>query len=633
MTQTPDLLTVLGAAVATLTTDTIFVIDAETLRVVHANAAFSRVFGYSVEEAASLSMYDLIESEREVVEENLAWLVASGELTLGVRPYRRKDGGVVELDSRVGTTVVNGRTLYCVVSRDATGSREAERSLRESEQRFHALAEAAFEGIAFTERGHVVDGNQRLAELLGAPLSEVIGRPVLDFVATESRDKVERHFRTGRGEPYSHDLIRVDGRVIPVEVQAKSIRVAEREIRVTAIRDISVRRNLEEQLRLAQRMESVGRLAGGVAHDFNNILTVILSLVDILSSRPQNESDLEDLQEIGRAAERAAQLTGQLLAFARKQIVEPKLLDLNDLVRDIEKMLRRLIGEDIELVLACAPKLGRVRADPGQIGQVLMNLAVNARDAMPAGGTLTLETGAVVLGEDYVANHPDSRPGEHVVLSVSDTGAGMDRATLARVFEPFFSTKEAGKGTGLGLAVCYGIVKQSGGSIWAYSEPGRGTTFKIYLPTVDGEAETEDQGPAPASRAGVESVLLVEDDDMVRSVALRVLSAQGYRVSSAANGAQAIALFTELGGKVDLLVTDVVMPQMSGKALADELLRQRPTLKVLYTSGYTENTIVHQGIVDPGIHFLEKPYVPAELARRVRRILDGVSAQVARQPE
>jgi CheY-like chemotaxis protein len=369
-------------------------------------------------------------------------------------------------------------------------------------------------------------------------------------------------------------------------------------------------------------MESVGRLAGGVAHDFNNLLTVILSLANFLSDRSTSTRDREDLGEIESAALRAAELTQQLLAFARRQIVEPRVLDLNELVTSLDKMLRRVIGEDIELATIAMPNLGRIRADPGRIEQVLMNLVVNARDAMEGGGKLTIETANVELGADYAANHPDVEPGSYVMLSVSDTGGGMDARTMTKIFEPFFTTKVPGKGTGLGLATCYGIVRQSGGSIWVYSEVGKGSTFKVYLPRVSDVAQALSRPPASAAAHGQETLLVVEDDEMVRRVAVRILRAKGYVVHETGDPRAALAIFDQLGRAVDLLVADVVMSGMSGKDLADRLRGMKHDLRVLYTSGYTENTIVHHGVVDPDVNFLAKPYLPEDLARCVREALD-----------
>ena len=612
------LLGVVGGAVMALGSDVVFVLDAETSAVVQANRAFRRVFGYEAAELPALRLADLALDAAALD----SVLPASGEGELGVRDFRRKSGAVFALEARAITTAVAGRRYHCLVGCDQTQRREAERARAESELRLRTFVDSAFEGLTVTDHGRIVDGNARLAELLGAPLSSLVGRSVMDFIAPESASRVVPRLQSGAPQSYEHMCLRADGSKFPVEVQAKTIELGGQSLRITAIRDISERRSLEEQVRQAQRMESIGRLAGGVAHDFNNLLTVILSLVRLLTRVPRSAADRDDLEQIQTAAERAAELTQQLLAFARRQIVEPQSVDLNELVTRIDKMLRRLIGEDIQLTTLPESRIGRIRADPGKIEQVLMNLAVNARDAMEDGGKLTIETANVELGEDYAANHPEVRPGRYVMLSVSDTGAGMDGETMAHIFEPFFTTKKDGKGTGLGLATCYGIVKQSGGSIWVYSEVGKGTTFKVYFPHFVDEAMPVPPPAVQAAPSGTETLLVVEDDEMVRRLAVRILRGQGYVVHDTGDPVDALAMFDRLGGAVDLLVTDVVMAGMSGRELANQLRARRAGLKVLYTSGYTENTIVHHGVVDAGVNFLEKPYVPDELARRVRDVLD-----------
>jgi len=389
--------------------------------------------------------------------------------------------------------------------------------------------------------------------------------------------------------------------------------------------DITERKALEMQLLQAQKMEAVGLLAGGVAHDFNNVLTAIAGYAELLrEDLPGDDARRGDLEEILRATDRAAALTRQLLAFSRRQVLAPRVLDLNTVVASVDNMLRRLIGADVALRTALASDLGAVRADPGQLEQVIMNLVVNARDAMPRGGKLTIETANAELDESYALEHPAVVAGPFVMLAVSDSGVGMDAATQARIFEPFFTTKEKGKGTGLGLATVYGIVKQSGGNIWLYSEPGRGTTFKIYLPRVDQPLELP--APTPASREtprGTETVLLVEDDEAVRTLARKMLASHGYTVLAAPSGADALELAASHAGPIHLLVTDVVLPGMSGRELAARFQSVRPGLKVLYTSGYTDEAIVHHGVLDPGIAFLQKPFTSGALARKVRETLDS----------
>ena len=388
--------------------------------------------------------------------------------------------------------------------------------------------------------------------------------------------------------------------------------------------DVTEQRQNEEQLRVAHRMESVGRLAGGIAHDFNNLLTVIINHTAFAAKDVGKEDPLQaDLAQIGKAAERATFLTRQLLAFSRKQVLKPQILDLNKIVGGMEEMLRRLLGEDIDLAVGLAMGLGKVMADPGQIEQVVMNLAVNARDAMPDGGKLTIETAYVELDDAYSSQHVGMKPGPHVMLSVSDTGCGMDERTRARLFEPFFTTKQTGKGTGLGLATVYGIVKQSGGNIWVYSEPGHGTTFKVYLPRELSAKETAERGPqVTTGAAGAETILVVEDEGAVRNLAKRILDGAGYTVLTAANGGEALGICGKQQGSVGLVLTDVVMPGMNGKELADRLASLCPNLRVLYMSGYTDDAIVHRGVLAPGTHFIGKPFNAADLTRMVREVLD-----------
>ncbi|HEY1178936.1 MAG TPA: ATP-binding protein, partial [Phytomonospora sp.] len=394
--------------------------------------------------------------------------------------------------------------------------------------------------------------------------------------------------------------------------------------------DITERKQLEEQFRQAQKMEAVGQLAGGVAHDFNNLLAVMTSYTGmLLADLPADDPARADLEEIRRAAERAAGLTRQLLAFSRQQVLQPRILDVNAVVRDLEKMLARVLREDVRLETALTPTLGRVHADPGQLEQVIVNLAVNARDAMPAGGMLTIETADVELDEAYCRARADVTPGPYVMLAVSDTGVGMDAATQARIFEPFFTTKDVGKGTGLGLSTVYGIVKQSGGHVAVYSEPGLGTTFKVYLPRAStSPAGRPRSGSHPALHHGSGTVLLVEDDAQVRAAARRILARAGYTVLEAASGPEALRLCAERpqsAGPIDLLLTDMVMPEMGGRELAARVRVLHPAAATAFMSGYTADAVLRHGVVDPGSVFIQKPFTPETLTQKVREGLSGVA--------
>ncbi len=393
--------------------------------------------------------------------------------------------------------------------------------------------------------------------------------------------------------------------------------------------DITEHAQLQSHFLQAQKMESVGTLAGGIAHDFNNLLTVINGTADlVLSDLADGDPLHEDLNQIRNAGQRAAALTRQLLAFSRKQILRAEVLDLNAVVADMHGMLQRLLGERIELVVRPAKGLAAVKADRGQIEQIVMNLSVNARDAMPEGGALTIETHNVDLDAEYAAVHPSAVPGPHVLLAVSDAGVGMDAETLTRIFEPFFTTKESGRGTGLGLSTVYGIVKQSGGTVWVYSEPGRGSTFKIYLPQVSERAQVVRAAPAAKTTRGTETILVVEDEESVRMLAARVLEAAGYTVLKAANAEEALALVAGQSGTVHLMLTDVVMPGMTGRELAIRLADSRPAMKVLYTSGYTDDVALRHGVIDDSAEFIGKPYTMSQLTRKVREVLDSTPPPV-----
>jgi two-component system cell cycle sensor histidine kinase/response regulator CckA len=419
---------------------------------------------------------------------------------------------------------------------------------------------------------------------------------------------------------------RKDGKPITVNLTGRPAWDLEGKLKYFEViaEDITERKVLEAQLRQSQRMESVGRLSGAIAHDFNNLLCVIIGYTGVLEERFDGTlQSRKNLEEIRKAAQRAASLTRQLLAFSRKQVLEPKILNLNSVVADMSKMLRRLIGENIELTTLLDPALGRVKADHGQIEQVIMNLAVNARDAMPDGGNLIIETSTVELGEDYVKRHPTTVPGRYVMLSVSDTGTGMDKETQSHIFEPFFTTKPKDKGTGLGLAVVYGVVKQSGGHISVNSQVKKGTIFKTYLPLVN-DALEEPQHKSPAKAVdGSETVLLVEDEEALRSLIRDVLEQSGYTVLESSNGGEALEIARRYRGPIHVLLTDVVLPGVSGRVIAEKISACSPDTKVLFMSGYTDSIIAAQGVIEEGMFLIQKPFAPGELRSKIRTVLDS----------
>jgi PAS domain S-box-containing protein len=503
-----------------------------------------------------------------------------------------------------------------------------------SEGRYRALMEQANDAILILEPGHrVLEANLRAEQLLGRPRSEIVGRHYHEFVApdeqADSARLQEQLLTTGTLRVEQRQMMRPDGTRVSVEVSASVVHLGEESAVFTILRDITERERLEAQLLQSQKMESMGRLAGGIAHDFNNLLGIITGYGGLLRKRISADPQLAKyVEDIVKAADRAAGLTRQLLAFSRKQVLQPQILDLNVVVGETEKMLRRLIGEDIQLVTVCDEHVGAVRADPGQMDQVLVNLAVNARDAMPQGGRLTIETGNVVLDRAYAGQHAGVEPGPYVMLAVSDTGHGMAPDVQVRVFEPFFTTKEPGKGTGLGLATVHGIVKQSGGHIWVYSEPGQGTTFKIYLPRADApptgvERSVEDE----RLPHGSETILLVEDETSLRNLIRECLEATGYTVLEARHGAEALEISERHRSPIRLLLTDVVMPLMSGRKLAEELRASRPEIRVLYMSGYTDDAVVLHGVLAAEVAFLQKPFTTEMLARRDREVLDAPTGE------
>jgi two-component system cell cycle sensor histidine kinase/response regulator CckA len=538
---------------------------------------------------------------------------------------------------QLAIAIENAR-LFGRAKQEIAERKRAEEALRESEAKYRTLIERMSEGLLQVDNDDVIQFvNDRFCEMVGYSREELLGKAASELLLKdEDQEFIEEHLNTYETpDQYETRLKKKSGETIWVQVGVAPAVDADGQV-IGSVRihtDITERKRaeemrakLEEHLRQSQKMEAVGTLAGGIAHDFNNLLTAIMGYTGlVLDELTPDDARYNDIQGIQKTAQRAADLTRQLLAFARRQIVELRILNLNELILNMGKMLRRLIGENIELVTLPGPNLGLVKVDPGQFEQVLVNLAINARDAMPNGGKLTIETANVTLDLDYVQQHAEVIPGEYVMLAVSDNGIGMTEEVKSHIFEPFFTTKEVNRGTGLGLATCFGIIKQSDGHIWVYSEPGQGTTFKVYLPRID-EAETVslfrhvESGDLPR---GSETVLLVEDEAAVRDLAARMLRQQGYKLLEAANGHEALQLVQKRPDeKIHLVVTDVVMPQMGGKVLTDQLKSLRPDIKVLFTSGYTDKAVVHHDVLEPNIAFLQKPFSPQMLVRKVREVLD-----------
>jgi len=618
---------IIGAAM-----DGIITIDGQS-RIVDFNPAAEQIFGYAREQVVGRDMSEFIVPPplRQLHKAGIARFLATGQGEIFGKRLEmaalRADGSQFAAELTVTPISGGSQPIFTGFIRDISEHKLAQARLLEQA----TLLDKAHDAILVKDLDdRVLYWNQGAERLYGWAADEALGRDLKELLYNTRSLELEQAnslaTKTGEWSGQLHQLGK-DGQGIIVDSRWTLVRDADGRPKSALVinTDVTEKKKIEMQFLHAQRMESVGTLAGGVAHDFNNLLTVILGYSEMLLSihEADGSSDVEFLQQIFKAAERASLLTRQLLAFSRKQVLEPRILDLNAVVADTEKMLRRLIGEDILVRAVLAPSLDCVSVDPGQIEQVLMNLAVNARDAMPQGGELTIETANVELDEDYARSHSEVQPGRYVMLAVSDSGCGMDNATKAQIFEPFFTTKELGKGTGLGLATVYGIVKQSGGHVWVCSELGQGTTFKIYLPVKQAAVRAgEPAGVQQSALYGQETVLLVEDEDNVRALSRHALQTFGYMVLEARNPLEAVQLSEAHLGDIHLLVTDVIMPQLNGRRLAELLQPRRPAMKVLYVSGYTDDAIMRQGILHADVSFLQKPFTPLLLGTKVREVLN-----------
>lgn len=600
-------------------------------RVVYANEKCEEIMGYRREElyAPDFDFHVLIAPEdRQLVEENLKRHMRGEEIPSYEYTVVTRAGERLRAIHTTRLIRYEGETAVLGIITDITERTRAEAAHRRLATVVHQAAEA----ILITDTAGTIEYvNPAFTRMTGYSSEEAIGRNPRLLKSGKHDEQFYRSMWASiqQGKDWTARFVnrRKDGSLYYAESTISAVHDNNGAIvnYVAVQRDITQEVLLEEQLRQAQRMEAVGRLAGGMAHDFNNLLTGITGYTELaLLELGGNDPIREHLQEIRKAAERASELTRQLLTFSRRQVLTPRVLDLNAIVTEMEKLIRRLIGEDLDVAVVLEPELWYVHADPSQLEQVILNLVVNARDAMPRGGKLTLETANVELGADYAKRHVDVEPGPYVMLAISDTGHGMDSETRERIFEPFFTTKDKEKGTGLGLSMVYGIVQQSGGHIWVYSEPGEGTTFKIYLPrAADDTRPAEESVIQHSSLQGTETVLLVEDDDLVRGLARRVLTKNGYQVLEARNAGEALLLCERHQGAIDLMVSDVIMPQMNGPELVQRLTRVKPEMRVLYMSGYTDNAILHRHVLSPATAFLQKPFTPEDLARKVREVLEA----------
>jgi len=607
-----------------------WIYDSETLRLLAVNDAAVRTYGFSREEFLNMTHLDLRPPDDvPPLMESLGRL-HGGLNSANLWRHRRKDGSVLLAEVQAFEFEKDGRRQQQVLAYDVTERILTEMALRQSQASLQSLVDNAPFGICRTsiEGDRVETLNSFLREMLGGySLQEALQLKISKQVWTDPKDRdrlIEILRRNVTIKGFETSFRRRDGNTVRVRISGSLIQDAETgaETFEGYVEDMTQQSTLEQQVRQVQKLEAVGRLAGGMAHDFNNVLVVIKLSTELMLRQITPENPLSrPLLQVSSAADRAAALTRQMLAFGRQQMMQARVINLNSVVSETTHMLRHVIGEDVQLVTKLSDTTYNSRLDPDQVAQVILNLAVNARDAMPEGGTLQIETANVELDDAYTKTHPPVHPGRYVMLAVSDTGTGIDKSILPRIFDPFFTTKEVGKGTGLGLSIVYGIVKQSGGYIWAYSEPGHGTTFKVYFPVTRAALETPVAPRETTYRPAGQTVLVVEDEAMIRSNVRECLQQLGYQVLEAESGEIALKLCEEHRGKVDLVLTDLVMPAMGGHELAGELAERHPEVKMLFMSGYTEDTAARRDILLRGSAFLQKPFSVGDLSNAVQQAL------------
>ena len=607
-----------------------WVYDCATLRFVSVNDAAVRTYGFSREEFLGMTILDIRPPEKTPTLPDCVNQIHLGFNSAGIWRHRRKDGGLLFAESRAFRFEQGGHPYELVLANNVTERNLMEEALRQSQASLQSLVDRAPFGICRTllNEDRFESLNPAMLKILGGySVDEAMGLKLSTGLYSDPKDRgrlIEVLRRSTRIHGHELSLVRRDGSTVPVRISGSLARDAHTKAEYFAgyVEDMTQQSALEQQVRQVQKLEAVGRLAGGVAHDFNNILVVIKLSTELMLAQTTPDNPLSKLLlQVSHAADRAAALTRQMLALGRQQIMQVRVINVNSVVSETSDMLRRIIGEDIRLVTKLCATLENSRLDPGQVGQVILNLAVNARDAMPEGGILHLETCNVELDNAYTQEHPPVQPGRYVMLAVSDTGTGIDKSILPRIFDPFFTTKEVGKGTGLGLSIVYGIVKQSGGYIWVYSEPGHGTTFKLYFPAITAALENPVARDQTHSEPSGQTILIVEDEATIRGNVRECLQQLGYQVVEAESGEAALQVCDDLRGKIDLVLTDLVMPGMGGYELAGELAQRHPAVGILFMSGYTEDSAARRDILLQGSAFLQKPFSVADLSNAVRQAL------------